>query len=55
MDRSPMVVVIQNADLTAEISDVGAELFRLTVRGNQEYLWNGDPAFGRDARPCCFQ
>ena len=49
-----MVVVIQNADLTAEISDVGAELFRLTVRGNQEYLWNGDPAFWKGRAPLLF-
>lgn len=54
MDRSPIVVAIRNADLTAEISDLGAELVRLRDGAGRDYLWNGDPVYWKGKAPLLF-
>lgn len=54
MERSPVVVSIKDGDLTAEVSDIGAELRRLTANGGQDYLWNGDPAYWSGRAPLLF-
>ncbi len=40
--------------LTAEISESGAELVRLTDAAGRDYLWDGDPAFWAGRAPILF-
>lgn len=46
-------MILQNEELTVEISETGAELQRITVDG-EERLWDGDPAFWSGRAPVLF-
>ena len=45
---------IGSAELTADISPLGAELQALTARGGHELQWDGDPAVWRGRAPILF-
>lgn len=45
---------IASGRLTAEISESGAELVRLTDAAGRDYLWDGDPAFWAGRAPILF-
>ncbi len=48
-------MILQNAYMTVEIADHGAELMRITNRCNgRELLWNGDPAYWKRRSPILF-
>jgi galactose mutarotase-like enzyme len=49
-----MALRIQSDRLTAEISENGAELQRLTDTAGRDYLWDGDPAFWAGRSPILF-
>lgn len=49
-----MAIRIASDRLTAEISQDGAELRRLTDAAGQEYLWDGDPAYWAGRAPILF-
>ena len=49
-----MALRIESDRLTAEISEAGAELQRLTDAAGRDYLWNGDPAFWAGRAPILF-
>jgi galactose mutarotase-like enzyme len=45
---------IRNADLSAEISGLGAELRTLRSASGRDFLWDGDPAWWRGRAPLLF-
>ncbi len=49
-----MALRIASDRLTAEISEDGAELQRLTDAAGRDYLWDGDPAFWAGRAPILF-
>lgn len=49
-----MALRIESDRLTAEISEAGAELQRLTDAAGRDYLWDGDPAFWAGRAPILF-
>ena len=49
-----MILTIGSGELTAEISNTGAELVRLKDVGGRDYLWNGDPAYWKGRAPLLF-
>lgn len=51
---APAIHRIASDRLTAEISEDGAELQRLTDAAGRDYLWDGDPAFWAGRAPILF-
>jgi galactose mutarotase-like enzyme len=51
---SATTIRLTGPQLTAEISDVGAELVRLQDRNGRDLLWNGDPAVWAGRAPLLF-
>lgn len=49
-----MTTTISNSNLTAQIKDLGAELFSLKSDQNKEYIWEGNPAFWGKHSPILF-
>lgn len=49
-----MALRIQSDGLTAEVSEHGAELQRLTDEAGRDYLWDGDPAWWSGRAPILF-
>ncbi len=49
-----MTTTISNANLTAQIKHLGAELFSLKNNQNTEYIWEGNPAFWGKHSPILF-
>ncbi|WP_269242484.1 aldose 1-epimerase family protein [Flavobacterium limnophilum] len=49
-----MTTTISNSNLTAQINHFGAELFSLKNHENQEYIWEGNPAFWGKHSPILF-
>lgn len=49
-----MTTTISNSNLTAQINHLGAELLSLQNRENQEYIWEGNPAFWGKHSPILF-
>jgi galactose mutarotase-like enzyme len=49
-----VAIRIESDRLTAEISEAGAELQRLTDSAGRDYLWNGDPTFWAGRAPILF-
>ena len=47
------MVTLKNNVMSVEISEIGAEMKKITVNG-QERLWNGDPAFWSGTAPILF-
>lgn len=50
----PSVHRIASDRLSAEVSEQGAELFRLTDAAGRDWLWDGDPAFWAGRAPILF-
>ena len=48
-----MIFRIQNQEMSASISDRGAELKELSLHGHP-FLWNGDPAYWKSTAPVLF-
>lgn len=49
-----MITTISNANLTAQIKHLGAELFSLKNRQNTDYIWEGNPVFWGKHSPILF-
>ena len=49
-----VTTTISNANLTAQIKHLGAELFSLKNNQNTEYIWEGNPAFWGKHSPILF-
>lgn len=49
-----LTTTISNANLTAQIKHMGAELFSLKNNQNTEYIWEGNPAFWGKHSPILF-
>lgn len=49
-----MITTISNSNLTAQIKHLGAELISLKNQQNQEYIWEGNPAFWGKHSPVLF-
>lgn len=49
-----MITTISNANLTAQIKHVGAELFSVKNKQNTEYIWEGNPLFWGKHSPILF-
>lgn len=50
-----MVYELSNEMLTAQFSDMGAELMSLkNNKTGQEYMWHGDKSTGDAVPPSCF-
>jgi len=47
------VVILDNGNIRAEIAELGAEIRRVTVNG-EDRLWSGDPAFWTGVAPVLF-
>ena len=48
------MIRLENADLSADIASLGAELVRLRDSAGRDYLWDGDPAFWKGRAPLLF-
>ncbi|MDX6181519.1 aldose 1-epimerase family protein [Flavobacterium sp. Fl-77] len=49
-----MITTLSNATLSASIKHKGAELYSLKNHQNQQYIWEGDPAFWGKHSPILF-
>lgn len=47
------MITLKNSELTAQISEQGAEL-KSVLRGGKEYIWNADPRFWARSAPIMF-
>lgn len=47
------MITLKNSELTAQISEQGAEL-KSVLRGGREYIWNADPRFWSRSAPIMF-